>query len=50
MEFDFYVEGMTREQAESLLETIKVIVEAYGLEMAGGLVEIREVGGDGKES
>ena len=36
MHFDFFVEGLTRDQARQLMELIVRIVELLGLRVGGG--------------
>lgn len=40
--FDFLVSGLSREQAEKLLEIIKAFIEACKAEMTGGFVEAED--------
>ena len=39
MDFNFTVSGMTKEQAEFLLDLIVRVVSFFGLEMGGGYVQ-----------
>lgn len=42
--FDFTVTGLTREQADALLDFINQEVTYYGAELGGGLAEVSENG------
>lgn len=49
MKFEFHIEGLSRENADRLLNIIIAFVEALGLEVGGGFVEDTE-GGDVEEA
>jgi hypothetical protein len=50
IDFEFTVEGLTREQADGLLAVITNIVEAMGGTIGGGLVDKTGGSDDGKEA